>query len=299
MTVHAPLVRRLDDVALLEVHGDDAATWLQGQVTNDLSGAAPGGGVYAAVVDVKGKIVADPWVLVRGDGGFWLAVAAAARDDLAERLDAFVVMEDVELDPRDDLAVVAVAGPGARGVAEAAGVPADRVFEADRVGAGEGVDVVVDRGEVDAVAARLVEAAAAAGGGEGDDAAWHGARIAAGVPAFGLDFGPGRFPQEVGLRDRAVSFRKGCYLGQEAVHMLDVRGKPKRRLARVRAAEATAVDPPGTALRTPDGAQAGTLGLVAAEGLGLAVLRIDQSEPGARLEGEAGGYVVLGDDGGT
>ena len=76
-------------------------------------------------------------------------------------------------------------------------------------------------------------AVAAAGGVVGDAAGWEALRLERGVPRFGVDFDDKMYPQEAALEKAAVSFDKGCYLGQEVVCMLEMRGHVKRKLASV------------------------------------------------------------------
>jgi folate-binding protein YgfZ len=64
----------------------------------------------------------------------------------------------------------------------------------------------------------------------GDDAGWEVVRVLASVPRFGVDFDDGNYPQEAALETKAVSFDKGCYLGQEVVCMLEMRGHVKKKL---------------------------------------------------------------------
>ena len=114
-----------------------------------------------------------------------------------------------------------------------------------------------------------------------DDASWERARIAAGIAEHGRDFGLDTLPQEVGLK-RAVSFEKGCYVGQEPVVMLEHRGQPPRRLARVRLASC----PDLPAEIRAEGALAGTL-TSCVEGLGLALIKRKRLESSLRVNEEA------------
>ena len=80
------------------------------------------------------------------------------------------------------------------------------------------------------VEVRLDEVARGVGGALGDDAAWEALRIERAIPRFGVEFDATTYPQEAALEKRAVSFAKGCYLGQEVVCMLEMRGHVKRKL---------------------------------------------------------------------
>ncbi|MEM7434880.1 MAG: hypothetical protein AAF436_06980 [Myxococcota bacterium] len=216
-------VRQLTDRAILEVTGDDAATWLQGQVTNQLEGAASGDAVYGFVLTLKGRVLADVWVLAHDDG-FWLEVPAAQVEALIERLDRYIIMEDVDLAHRGDLRIIAGVGPVASQVRPGG-------WPADRLGSGGRVWVLPEAAEADAWE-EATQAAASLQGGPATDDGWASAHIQLGRPRFGVDFGEDTYPQETGLTASAVSFNKGCYIGQETVVMLQNRGKAPKTLWR-------------------------------------------------------------------
>ena len=219
-------VRALDH-AVLRARGEDAHTWLSGQLTNDTRSMSPGDAVYALVLDGRGKILADVWVLEGGDE-VRLTVPGETAAGLQEHFDKYIVMEDVELTSTGE-AVLTVQGPRAGEVTEGAGL---RGFPCDRLGYG-GRDVLVPVADRERAHAALVSAAQAVGGGEVDEAAWELARLRSGWPRFGADFGPTNYPQEAGLKRIAVSFEKGCYLGQEVVCTLESRGQLSRHLVRI------------------------------------------------------------------
>ncbi|MEZ4246720.1 MAG: hypothetical protein R3B99_00550 [Polyangiales bacterium] len=98
------------DERVLRVEGDDARTWLQGQITSDIHREAPGTSTYGLVLVGTGQVLADVWVLDLGDT-FLVRSASAVFDELVARLDRYVVMEDVELEPTS-LSVVHVVGDG-------------------------------------------------------------------------------------------------------------------------------------------------------------------------------------------
>lgn len=219
-------VRAMPELALMRVSGEDARSWLQGQITNDISRTRAGDAVYALAVDVRGKTLADLTVVDRGED-LLVLVPSERREPLLAHFDKYIVMEEVDLEPVDDLRVLTAQGPAADRVTD--GRPR---HPADRLGAG-GFDVLVPADEAEPTLAALIEAAAAAGGGEVDEAAWELARLRRGIPRYGVDFGDAHYPQEAGLKERALSFLKGCYLGQEVVCMLENRGQLRRRLVRL------------------------------------------------------------------
>jgi hypothetical protein len=216
-------VLALDDRAIISVGGDDAHDWLQGQVTNQLERVEPGQSVYAFVLSLKGRILADVYVLVR-EGELWLDVPAVQIDRLLERFDRYIIMEDVELEHREDLHVIAAQGPRSN---ELRGDG----WASDRLGLG-GKEWVVPAVELDAELTSLTARSRELGGGAVGSRAWEQAHVLCGRPRFGVDFGEWTYPQESGLNRLAVSFTKGCYIGQETVVMLENRGKAPKLLWR-------------------------------------------------------------------
>jgi folate-binding protein YgfZ len=246
-------LRVLDDVAALAVSGDDARSWLNGQVTNDVGQSQPGDAVYALVLSLKGKVLTDLWILDRGES-FLLLLPADRREAIAKHFDGFIIMEDVELDPEDDVRVLTVQGPGCAEAVQNAGAT-EHAWPCDRLGIG-GRDVVVPAASADSVRASLEQAVQALGGMSVGPRGWELARIRQGRPRYGVDFGDWTLPQEAGLKQRAIAFGKGCYQGQEPVVMLEHRGKPPKRLAQL---ELTGeqVPEPGTTIENAEGRRLG------------------------------------------
>jgi folate-binding protein YgfZ len=227
-------VLALGDRAIISVSGDDARDWLQGQLTNQLEGIEPGGSCYAFVLTLKGRILADVYALFREDG-VWLDVPAGQVEALLERLDRYIIMEDVDLEVREDLHVIAAQGPRAGELAEGG-------WPADRLGVG-GMQWVVSKDELDSERERLSARSEELEGGWVSNQAWNDAHVLFGRPRFGVDFGEWTYPQESGLNPVAVSFNKGCYIGQETVVMLENRGKAPKVLWRWTVDSAEAPDP--------------------------------------------------------
>jgi folate-binding protein YgfZ len=220
------------DRTVISVGGDDAHEWLQGQITNQSEGAKPGDSVYGFVLTLKGRVMADVWAYFHGDG-IWLEVPTNVVDALIERLDRYIIMEDVDLEHRPDIRILVATGPKSGDIA-AEGWPADRLGTGGRTW-------LVDEGELSDELERASDRAAATGGGPVDAQAWHHAHVVRGRPLFGVDFGDWTYPQETGLTNLAVSFNKGCYVGQETVVMLQNRGKAPKVLWRW---ELNAQEPP-------------------------------------------------------
>jgi folate-binding protein YgfZ len=234
---------------VIEVRGADRISWLQGLLTNDIAALAPGRGCYAAYLTPQGRMITDLRVLVRDDC-CWIALPARVGDAVLQRFEMFVITEDVTLsDLSGKVARLAVHGPTSASVVARA-LALDTAGEAAlltiaehghvRLAAPFGSAVVVRSAELGGmgfdvyvdVAARseIVGALDRAGAEAMDEATWHVCRIEAARPAFGLDMDEDTIPLEAGIEDRAISFTKGCYVGQEVV--IRVRDRGHGRVAR-------------------------------------------------------------------
>jgi folate-binding protein YgfZ len=287
------------DRAAIEVRGDDRFRWLNAVVSADIaqleSRAKPGAPAasYACILSVKGKLLADAWVVSDGER-LTAFVPAATADEITALWDAHIVMEDVELARDDGRRLLFVQGHDAAAIvakaAEAGALGATSGFcEADAVGLGAGVLTTLT-GEAEPAVATL----SAAGATAVSESAWAELHVRRGRPRFGDDFDASHYVQEAGLQTRAVSFTKGCYLGQEVVCMLQNRGKVQRRLVSLAVSGAAAR---GDQLWV-DGKAVGQLTSVASEAAGGAVaigmVKAAASTPGAKLSlGEGRGEATV------
>ena len=230
----AGLIDRSDRGKLL-LTGAEAAEYLQGQVTNDVESLAPGEGCYATLLTHKGKVIADMRILRADNESLLLDTEPHALPALRRNVDMYSIGRDVQL--RDETAaraILSLVGPAARTPLDAE--PPER--EHAWVEGEHGLYVTTDLGVDVICAAEDAEAVKTALGIEpvGLDAA-ECVRIESGRPRHGLDFDADTIPQEAGLNERAVSFTKGCYVGQETVARLHYKGKPNRHLRGVRLSE--------------------------------------------------------------
>jgi tRNA-modifying protein YgfZ len=220
--------------AKLLVRGEEAADFLQGQVTNDVEGLQPGTGCYAALLNHKGKLRADMRIL-RGDDWFWIDTEEIARRVVVHAIETYSLGRDVSFeDVTDARAILSLIGPGARARLDVA-PPAEEHAHVDAehglyVATDLGVDVICDAASVSAVVDSL-------GAEHVSEAAAECLRIESGRPRLGLDMDGDTIPQEAALNERAVSFTKGCYVGQETVARLHYKGKPNRGLRGLRLSE--------------------------------------------------------------
>ena len=222
---------------LLLVTGPDAVEFIQGQVTNDVAALEPGQGCYALLLNPKGRMLAEMRILMVSPEE--LLLHSEQDQLLRQKLDMYRIGRQVEIEPADRT-IVNLIGPAAAEVAGSAPPAAEHSFvdaELDgvpvlAVRAWAGVDVVypADRGNVlDVLRQGSAETAS-------HDAA-EIVRIESGRPRYGIDMTDDNLPGELGLEERAVSFTKGCYVGQEPVARMHHRGHPNRHLRGLRLAE--------------------------------------------------------------
>jgi tRNA-modifying protein YgfZ len=208
----------LDSHQIIRVRGPERLDWLSGMITQECKSLRFGESRYAAAVHEKGKLFGDLFVHALADELLVLAPRASAKD-LVDHFEKHIIMEDCEVALDEASRVMTLQGPDSARMRGAMG------FEADRLGRG-GVDFVIDAAGADALHAQL----SGMGAMPVSEAAWEIARIEAGVFRFGVDFGGDNYVQEASITERAVSFNKGCYVGQEVVCRLQMRGHVRRQL---------------------------------------------------------------------
>jgi folate-binding protein YgfZ len=286
----------------LRVQGPRAAEMVTGLVTNDVGALLPGQGCYAAALTAKGKIVADLRVFVQEDGilvdapprawaGWAGMVKKFVNPRLAPHVDESAALRDLgifgatarhvvsEVTGVQSPALTALA-PYAHVSVQVDGVPITvaRVPELEL----EGFELLVPADAFTTLWARAVAAGAKPAGLE----AWDIARVEAGRPEWGIDIDDNTIPQEANFDDlHAISYTKGCYVGQETVARVHFRGHVNRHLRGVRASGLEPLQS-GATLHGADGAQVGDVrSTVRSPRLGaiaLAMIR-REVEPGASL----------------
>lgn len=266
----------------LLVTGPDAQSWLNGLVTSDLAKLAPGDGAYGLVCAKNGKIEhevyflfpdAAPLSIARGFTGpgkpleFWLAVPEGSGTVLLEKLDRHLIMENANVALVDEaprwLFCIGKRSGEALALALDQGLVAAKFSRA-------GLPFTMVAGAnalVSQFAAALSERCAPAC--SASKAGWLRARVEFGIPEMGVDFTPDNYPQEAALERDAVSFQKGCYLGQEAVFMLEKRGHVKKRLVQLTSDSELSV---GEAIVDDEGHVTGAVTSVASRAIGSVAL---------------------------
>jgi folate-binding protein YgfZ len=273
----------------LALTGREAKSFLQGQVTNDVEALSPGEGCYAAFLTPKGKMLGDLRILDAGDE-ILLDTERVALQELFNMIRRFSIGFDVELHKRTlESGLLSLLGPESEAVAGGGGLgelehsnAAVTVggIEARAIRTDLGIDLLCDAADVDGLRAALGVAAVS-------EAVAECLRVESGRPRFGVDLDDTVIPQEAGLNERAVSFTKGCYVGQETVARLHYRGKPNRHLRGLR----LGADAAGTGDElTFEGRVVGRLGSVAlSPRFGPIALAL------VRREAPVGSVVAVGD----
>jgi glycine cleavage system T protein len=290
-----------------QITGSERVRFLNGMLTNDIGKLQDGQGCYACLLTVQGKIVADIEVYALRDYHL-MELDARRKEHALDHLNKYIIADDVAFEERGDSALLALQGPDATTVLQrvlpGAALPDGeqrcveltfndhvyRVIQASITGE-EGYKLVTP-GERAADMWRALQKAGATPVGM---AALNTLRLEAGIPWFGVDFDEGNFPQEAGIEDRAVSFTKGCYIGQEFVIRIAHRGQVNRRTSGL-TMQRESVPRPGDRIlredkevgRITSAAFSPTLGKV----IGLGMLRRESQEPGTVVQVESDGKSI-------
>jgi folate-binding protein YgfZ len=297
---------RLDRFARgrIVVSGADRASYLQGLLTNDVAALASGRGCYAAYLTAQGRMIADLYVYELGDV-ILLTVPRRETAAVLEKLDQFVFGEDVQLgDVSDAFATTAIVGPdAARVVSGLIGIAQADLSAWPEHGNGRGrfgdSAVIVTRGAdtgEDGYDVHVPIAGAARWQEALDDLelprlsedAAETLRIEAGVPLFGRDMDQDTIPLEAGIETRAISFSKGCYVGQEVIIRVLHRGHGRVVRKLVGLLCDGEAGPPAGATLTADGREAGRVtssawSIALAKPIALAYLHRDFLTPGTTV----------------
>lgn len=283
----------------VELRGEDRTRFLNGLVTCDVGGAAVGECVYGFFTDAKGKVLADAVVRV-GDDQLELELAPGKAAEIAAHLKKYVIADRVEVEVPASRETVVVVGPqagerlvelsGASGpreewqaeTMELLGRPA-RVVRHPRLGAEGFLVRAANEG------ASLFQALCESGLPPIGYGAMEVARVEAGVPIFGIDLDDDVLPQETGFEE-AVSYSKGCYLGQEVIARIHYRGGVNRVLRGLRLGGVGAGDRASVRFENRQVGEATSALVSPTHGpIALGLLHRKAAEPGTEVEVEGVG----------
>ncbi len=289
----------------LALSGAGAVEFLNGQVTNELMTLAPGDGCYAAFLTHKGKMLGDLRILAVGEDAraapseLLLDTERVALQALFDMIRRFKVGYEVELHKRTlERGLLSLIGPDAAALAGVEQSGLDQLVNVEHANAGVridavaalavrtdvGVDLICEAADTERLSAALLERGAAPVGEQAAECL----RVERGRPRYGVDMDDTVIPQEAGLNERAVSFTKGCYVGQETVARLHYKGKPNRHLRGLRMSEPGAS---GEALALGDRPVGRVGSAVLSPRLGPIALAL------VRREAEPGAIVSVGEHG--
>jgi folate-binding protein YgfZ len=228
--------------------GNDRKRFLHGQVTNDINRLGTGQGCYAALTTAKGKMQSDLNVYCLAEE-LLLDFEPGLTTTVSQRLEKYLVADDVQVvEVAPHYGLLSVQGAKAELTVRALGLFSDtpanplsivkaseatfgELYLANQARAGsQGFDVFIPLPAMEAVADKLLTAARALGGRACGWLALETARMEAGIPRFGLDMDESNLPLEAGLGERAVSFNKGCYIGQEVLNRIHTLGHVNKEL---------------------------------------------------------------------
>lgn len=231
--------------------GADRTKFLHGQVTNDVQGLTADGGCYAALVNAKAKLESDLYIYRLADE-LLLDFEPGLTEKVTARLDKYIIADDVQLvDVAPHYGLVSVQGPQATAAVTALGLlPAlptaplhwvkDNipdvgdiyVMNQPRLGT-TGFDLFIPSAGLGMIADKLLAAVKAQGGRACGWEAFEAARIEAGLPRYGADMDETNLAPEAGLEKRAISYTKGCYIGQEVNARIRTYGEVAKSLRRL------------------------------------------------------------------
>lgn len=228
--------------------GADRQRFLHGQVTNDVNKLEVGQGCYAAIISGKGKMQADLNIF-RLEDEILLDFEPGLTAAIIERLEKYIIADDVQVvDVDPHYGLLSVQGPKAEDVvgrldlgmalpavtqtfAKVSNATLGDIYVVNQPRLGSaGFDLFVPVGSLGAVADKLILSAKQVGGGAAGWTAFDAARIEAGVPRFGVDMDETNLPPEAGLETKAISYSKGCYIGQEVIARIRTYGQVAKAL---------------------------------------------------------------------
>ena len=229
---------------ILELTGADRETFLQGMVSNNVVGLAAGDTRHAALLDTTGHILADLHIHARPDT-LVIETDPTCLEVLSATLNKFLIMEDVQIaDISSDYAIISVLF----GIDGAEHLPVLKLWTSSTsFPVTAGIDFWVPVAEKDTVWNELLDAGAAPLSAENAEAL----RVDAGIPKWGAELSPAILLPEAEMTD-AVSYTKGCYVGQEIVARLQARGHTNKALRRILLSEDAPVPPIGATIHVPE-----------------------------------------------
>lgn len=293
----------LSDRTTIEIRGSDRQTFLNNFVTNDVKRLSPGEGCEAFLTNIKGRILSHVMISATDDA-LWLDSDPGTGGFIVGHLDKYIITEDVEITDRSsDFSPFLLTGPDAESwlKSHVSGFTAPPLW-GQAPGSVAGIEVMIRRAAFTAPpgfeiipsagdAAAFRQAMTDAGVPLAGSDVFEVLRIEAGFPRYGVDISEDNIAQEAGRTTQAISFTKGCYLGQEPIARLDALGHTNRELRRLQFTAGPAPEA-GTPVQTPTGDPAGHITSAAtnpATGRAIALAMLKRNALAPETELRAGG----------
>jgi folate-binding protein YgfZ len=204
----------------LRMTGADCVRFLNGQITNDARKATATTAIQASILNAKGKLSGHVFISMDNEGAFLMDADPELRDELAARLDRYIIADDVQIEDVSDqfsiLHLITEAPPG--------GAASGRTVSSDRFGT-PGWDCWINPVSVAELSGRYSDEF-----GFCDEICAETFRIERGVPRWGRELTPEIIPVEANLEASSIDYGKGCYIGQEVISRMKMSGQTNKRL---------------------------------------------------------------------
>jgi len=230
----------------LRIKGKDRIDFLHGMVTNDIKKLTPGAGLYAVFTNEKAKMLSDARIYCLPDV-LWVDLEPEVTDKIQKHLDKYTLVSDVTIENQTDaFGLLSIYGPSSLAImTQMIGSEPSTKEHSTMTFSLDGVPILAARNEITGEGGydlyipidrmiptwnRLIQIGGPYGLRPVGLDALDSLRIEAGIPRYGIDMDESTFPMEAGLEKRAISYTKGCYIGQETIARADAQGRMNKRL---------------------------------------------------------------------
>jgi folate-binding protein YgfZ len=227
---------------VIEMTGRDRVRFLHGMCTNDIKKLQAGQGCMAAIVNRQGKMVAE-MIAVAAENALLLEMDRSNLQPTLDHLSRFLVADDVKMQI-SDAAVLGLWGPRAQALLGVRDLPEFHVVMREATAVVRNRTIGVEGYHLFVPAAKADEAGRILGHGVAPAgfSAYETLRIENGFPRWGADMDATLLPMEAGLEPIAVSYQKGCYIGQEVIQRVKTYSEPPKMLVQLEVADAAPGD---------------------------------------------------------
>lgn len=259
----------LPNRVLIEFTGGDRARFLHNFCTNDINGLAVNAGCEAIFTNIKARAMGHGFVFA-GETSHWLETVRDGLDTLLKHLDKYIITDDVQFKVLEEVHQMLLTGPAAvERLAVVCHPPIDPLSPLTQAASGDlwlrRCDPFDQPGiQLAGTKEQLAKFASEVDAPTGDADVYEALRLEAGLPLYGTDVTEDHLAPEVGRIEKTISYRKGCYLGQEPIARIDALGHVNKSLCRITIDGGVVADV-GTAITSGAGEDAGTVSSAAVD----------------------------------